>query len=259
VIPNFSLNEPQILAFALILLRMSTFLVAWPVFSIYSVPQPLKILMALVITIVIFPVVNRSGLSQHTLDHDLVWLAGKEVLTGLCLGFLTRLYFFALGVGGNFIATSTGLANGQVFNPAMNTQTTTLEQFYSILGTLLFLSVNGHHIFLTGIVQSFDAIPLSLAGIEFAPFKECGPILQSVTEAGIKIAAPVMVSIFMTNIAMGVLGRAVPQINVLVTSMPVNFMTGMLVMIIGIPALLFQLDHDLIAFANQMFQFMKAM
>lgn len=268
-------NDAQVLAFALVLLRVSAFTVSWPLFSLYSLPNYLKILFAVGIAMVIFPVVNRSGLSAKMLDHDIAWLAGKEVLTGLCLGFMTRLFFFAISCGGNLIATSSGLANGQLFNPALGASTTTVEQFYGALGTLLFLSLDGHHFFLTGLVKSFDAIPLAFDGTSFAlsnshgvtasafdhmigKFGESGVILERVTEAGIKIAAPVLLAIFVLNIMMGIVSRAVPQVNILVTSMSVNFMSALLVMVVAIPALILQLDHELMAFTELLFKFMKA-
>lgn len=258
MLPILNFNEAEIIGFALILLRVSAFVVTWPVFSVYNVPQQLKILFAVTLTMVIFPIVDRSSLGATSFSQDLLWLASKEVLTGVCLGFLTRLFFFAVSAGGNLIATAIGVANAQIFNPALGQQSTVVEQFYLTVATLLFLAMNGHHLFLTGLVQSFDAIPLS-AGIDIAVFKDSGLILQSVTEAGIKISAPVMVAVFFMNVAMGIIGRAVPQINVLVTSMPVNFMAGILVMIVSIPALVFEMDHQVVDFAEMMFRFMKAM
>lgn len=259
MLPLLTFNESEILAFALVLLRVSSFLVSWPVFSVYSVPNPLKVLFAVTVSLLIFPVVNRSGLSTQDFGTGLAWLVGKEVLVGVCLGFVTRMFFFGIAVGGNLVATSVGLANAQIFNPTMGSQGTTIEQFYATLGTLLFLSLNGHHHFLQGLVQSFDTVPLSLSGIEIAVFKDSGLILQQVTEAGIKISAPVMVAIFFINVAMGIVGRAVPQINVLVTSMPVNFMAGLLVMIVAIPALVLELDRQLYEMAERFFEFVKAM
>lgn len=263
MLPNLMFNETEILAFALVLLRISAFTLSWPLFSIYSVPNHVKILFTLVLAMVIFPVIDRSGLSAQALSHEVGWLAGKEVLTGLCLGFMTRLLFFALSVGGNLIATSAGLANGQLFNPAMGTSTTTVEQFYTAIGALLFLALEGHHYFLTGLVQSFQAIPLALDGTEFAAlvdrFEDSGVVLHQVVEAGIKISAPVLITVFILNLVMGIIGRAVPQVNVLLTGMSVNFMAAIVVMLMAIPALILQLDHDVIAFTESLFKFMKAM
>jgi flagellar biosynthetic protein FliR len=255
-------NETELLAFALVLMRISAFIVSWPVFSVYSVPHHLKILLAVLIAMVLFPVINRSGLSGQALNQDLVFLVMKEVFIGLILGFITRLFFFAVSVGGNLVSTSMGLANGQMFNPALGNSSTTVEQFHVTLATLLFLALNGHHFFLTGLAQSFEALPLSFSGIEIATStiaKDSGLILQSVTVAGIKIAAPVMVAIFFMNVVMGIVGRAVPQINVLVTSLPVNILAGVLVMIVAIPALVFEMDHQVVEFTEQLFRFMKAL
>lgn len=259
MLPHFLFNELEILAFALVLIRISAFIVAWPVFSVYSVPNTLKILLAVLIAMILFPVVSRAGLGRTELGTQIGWLACKEVMIGLCLGFITRLFFFAVSIGGNLVATSMGLASGQMFNPALGTTSSEIEQFHSTLATLLFLSLNGHHFFLTGLAQSFEALPLSLGGIDIAVFKDSGLILQQVTEAGIKIAAPVMVAIFFMNVAMGIVGRAVPQINVLVTSLPVNILSGMVVMIVAIPALLFEMDHQVVDFAEKLFIFMKAL
>lgn len=258
MLPIVNFNEAEILAFALVLIRISAFIVTWPVFSVYNVPAPMKILLSVTIAMVLFPIINRHGLTAQSLGTDLIWLSVKEALVGVCLGFLTRLFFFAVSCGGNLIATSAGLANAQLFNPTMNATTTTVETFYVAIATLLFLGLNGHHYFLTGLVQSFDAIPLT-SGIDIAVFKDSGLILQSVVEAGIKIAAPVMVAIFFMNAAMGIIGRAVPQINVLVTSQAVNFMTAIVVMIVALPALILELDHQMLSFSELVFKFMRAM
>jgi flagellar biosynthetic protein FliR len=243
-------------------LRVSAFTFTWPIFSIYSVPGYCKILFALILAMTVFPTVSRAGIPNTSLSPDIAWLAAKEVLTGLCLGFMTRLFFFAISVGGNLVATASGLANGQLFNPSLGATTTTVEQFYGVLATLLFLSLNGHHIFLTGLAQSFELLPLSIDGTDFAlmvgRFKDTGLILSSVVEAGIKISAPVLLAMFMLNVVMGIISRAVPQVNVLMTSMPINFLATILIMMIAIPALILELDHEMIAFAEQLFRFMKS-
>ncbi len=270
MLPLLKFSETEILAFALVFLRVSAFTFVWPVFSIYNVPAHVKVLFSLILAVLMFPVVSRIGLDAKALGTEIVWLAAKEVLTGLCLGFMTRLFFFAVSAGGNLIATSSGLANGQLFNPALDAPATTIEQFYAILATLLFLALDGHHIFLTGLAESFQIMPVGIphatAGTEFATpleqmlgrFKDSGVIVQSVVEAGIKISAPVLLAMFLLNVVMGIISRAVPQVNVLMTSMSVNFMAAIMVMFLAIPALVLQLDHEIIAFAEQFFRFMKS-
>lgn len=256
----FHINEVEILVFGLVLLRVSTFLLTWPVFSQMTVPNHLKILFAMSITFCVFNVIPRAGLEGQNYDTGLFWLAMKEVLVGLLLGFTSRLLFYAVECGGNLIALSMGLANSTVFSPSSGQSQPVLEKFYVVLLTLLFLGINAHHTFLSAMVESFTVIPLSPEGIDLAALtlqKGGGEMIQAVMVSGLKMAAPIMVVIFFLNVAMGIIGRAVPQINVLVTSMPVNIMAGLLVMVVTLPALFMVLDRDMVGFTDILFRLMR--
>lgn len=259
--PNFHIEESQIIYFALILLRVSSFLLSWPVFSVFNVPRPAKILLSLVLTVCLFPVVsayeNQESITTKSLSLDLISLAMKEVFVGLCLGFMTRLMFFAVGIGGNLVATSMGLSSAQMFNPTMGTHSVIIEEFFMTLATLLFLAINGHHYFLSGLALSFETLHVSATGASFAFFKDVGEVLQMVCIAGIKISAPVMVAIFFLNVALGIIGRVVPQINVLVTSLPVNIAAGFVLIFIMIPLLLTEVDGLLTQMTSELFKIIR--
>jgi flagellar biosynthetic protein FliR len=255
--PNFAFHETEMIAFALILIRVTAFLVSWPVFSAFSVPHHTKVLLGVALTILIFPIVPKDGISAQVLNDNLIWLVIREVFIGLCIGFITRLFFFAVSMGGNFVATSMGLANAQMFNPSLSMESTTVETFFSTIATLLFLALNGHHVFITGLVDSFTAIPLSPASLNLLVFKESGHWLQIIMIAGVKISAPVMASIFFSNVMMGIVGRAVPQINVFVTSLPINLMVGFVVSILMLPLLLVEMDGLLQGMSVELFKFIK--
>ena len=194
------------------------------------------------ITVVIFPNIPINQINMGILDDHIMFMVVREVFIGVTLGFITRFFFFAVNVGANIMATSIGLANAMVFNPSMDAQTTVLENFFLALATLLFLALNGHHFFITGLVESFTAVPLSPQGVSFALFGHGGEWVQLIVVAGIKISAPILISLFIINIVMGIVGRAVPQINVLVTSMSVNILAGIALMIICLPFFLMELD-----------------
>ncbi|CAN5470853.1 flagellar biosynthetic protein FliR [soil metagenome] len=258
----FHINEVEILVFGLALLRVSTFFMTWPVFSQFSVPQHVKILFSVAVTFCIFAVIPRNGLVGQTYDTGLFWLATKEVLIGLLLGFVSRLLFYAVECGGHLMAVSMGLASATVFSPATGQSTPVLEKFYVVLLTLLFLGLNAHHTFISAMVESFTIIPISPTGIDLAAFSSQrggGEMIQAVTVSGLKMAAPIMCVIFFLNVAMGIIGRAVPQINVLVTSLPVNIMAGLMVMIVTLPALVVILDRDMVSFTDIMFRLMRSL
>lgn len=256
--PNLALGETELLVFALVLLRVSAFIVSWPVFSTFSVPQSAKVLLAVMITVVIYPNVPKEQITMGILDDHIVFMIVREVFIGLTLGFITRFFFFAVNVGANIMATSIGLANAMVFNPSLDAQTTVLENFFLALATLLFLALNGHHFFITGLVESFIAVPLSPEGVSFALFGHGGEWAQLIVVAGIKISAPILISLFIINIVMGIIGRAVPQINVLVTSMSVNILAGIALMIICLPFFLMELDGLLQVMSVELIKAVKA-
>ena len=257
--PVFQFSESEILSFALVLLRILAFLFTWPLFSVFHVPQPLKVLLGLMLTVVVFPSIDRSAMSMELLNSDLPWLAAKEVLIGICLGFMTRMIFFAVAVGASIVSATMGMANAQMFNPSLQEQSSTMEQFFAVVATLFFLSINGHHVFVTGLIRSFEFVPLSSVGINIASFQGSGAIMQQIMVSGVKISAPVLAIIFISNMGMGVIGRAVPQINVLVTSLPVNILAGLLILFVTIPVFVPEVEMVLRLSAENLFAFMKAM
>lgn len=259
---DFFLNEREILIFGLALMRISAFLMSWPVFSQMSVPNPTKILLSVVITFCVFNTIPRDGVPSSALESSLIWLSARELLIGLLMGFASRLVFYAIEVGGHIIATSMGFASATVFNPASGASSTVIERFYLALLTLLLLTLNVHHFFLATLVESFREVPIQSLGIDLAALNAeggSGAMLQAVMVTGLQIAAPVMVLIFTLNIVMGIVGRAVPQINVLITSLPVNILAGLAVLVMTLPALIFSLDKDLAQYTDVLMRFMRSL
>lgn len=258
MIPGFDqFPEGQIIGFALIFLRIIAFVVAWPVFGSSTVPVPVKVLFSLVLSVILFPVVSFTNVDLIKIDDQIIFLSIREVGIGLALGFLMRMFFFAVTIAGEVISISMGLSSAQIFNPAMGVQTNVIEQFESLLATLFFLAIDGHHLFIHGLAQSFDLAPIADIGIKAGAFGSIQVWVQDVFIAGLKMSAPILVAIFLANLAMGVIGRAVPQINVLVTSMPVTLLLGIAVMIITIPLFLGEMHGLLDLMAERFFQFMK--
>lgn len=234
----YKFNQAEILTFILVVMRVSVFLISWPVFSSGNVPAPIKVLLSLVLAIVMFPAIGHDRLSAPQLEQFYIWLLMREAFIGLALGFLARFFFFAISICAQIASDSIGLSSVQLLNPTTNDRSSAIEEFYTILATLFFLGLNGHHIFISGLAKSYEILPLSLNALNMAVLGSAGTLAQSVTVMGIKLAAPVLVSIFCMNLAMGIIGRAVPQINVLVTSMPINIMVGFFILMVSIPLLI---------------------
>jgi flagellar biosynthetic protein FliR len=251
--------EGQIIAFALVMLRILAFVVSWPVFGVSTVPVPVKVLLSVVLAMIVFPTVSFQNIDLIKIDDQLIFLAVRELFLGLAMGFLMRMFFFAVTIAGDVISISTGLSAAQIFNPAMGTQSNVIEQFEMMIATLFFLAINGHHIFIQGMVDSFHIAPVASIAVKSASFSGITLIVQDVFLAGLRISAPILVAIFLTNIAMGIIGRAVPQINVLVTSMPVTLLLGLAVLIVTTPLFFGEMSGLLNLMAERFFQFVKVM
>lgn len=252
-----TMTEAQILLFALVLLRMLAFIVSSAIFGSPSISAPIKILLSIAISVVLFPSVKAASVDYSLISNEIIGLAVRELLVGLVLGFLTRLFFFAVTITGDLVALSVGLSSAQLYNPMLGSHGNTIDQFYSTMGTLIFLTIGGHHMLLSGIAQSYELVPVSSLSLKLAVFADIAAYGQTIIMIGIKMCAPVLVTIFLANMAMGILGRAVPQINVLVTSMPVTILLGMAVVFLCLPLLIMEMTGLAEITAGKLFEVMK--
>jgi flagellar biosynthetic protein FliR len=177
----------------------------------------------------------------------------------LSLGFLTRLFFFTIGMTGEMVSITIGLGSAQMFNPMLGSTSNTVEQFYMTIATLIFFAINGHHLLIGGIAQSYELIPLAQMKLNVGPYVEIAGFVQDMMMMAIKMCAPIIGAILITNMAMGILGRAIPQINVLVTSMPVTLMIGFGLMFLCVPLLIMQMYGVLDITQTKLMLVMKAL
>lgn len=254
----FNFSENEILIFFFILLRMSAFVVSWPIFGVQTVPTSVKILFSLVLSIMVYPLANQSNFTSQIGSYELIFVSIKEVFVGLSIGFLARMFLFALSSAGQIMSVSMGLSGVQLFNPASGERSTPLDQFQVFMGSLIFLALYGHHFLISAIFDSYQVVPMSLTGLSVDVFRQIGVYADMVMLIGIKLSAPVMISILLMNIMMGIIGRAVPQINVLITSLPVNILVGFLVLIVSLPVIMEQMDGLLETTSVTLFKVLKS-
>lgn len=252
-----NLFEIEAFAFLLIFARMSAFLVTWPVLGGMNVPSILKILLSLLLTIVLFPILKTDFKHIFTSYSQVIFYVGKEVFIGLALAQISYMFFYMIQMMADLVSTSLGISSAQLFNPTFQTSATPIDTLYYTLAALFFLLVNGHHMFLTGLVQSYDIAPIYRWSLDGNSFGQISLIAKDVIILGLQLAAPVLVSILLINISLAIVGRAVPQINVLVTSMPINTLAGLVILIVSMPFMMDQMEASLGIFVEQFFMFLK--
>jgi len=255
------LNEIQVIAFGLILLRMSGFVFTAAIIGTNSVPVPVKVLFSVVLTMTVFnSVAHVQELVQlKSIENELIMLAIKEILSGVIIGFVTRIFFFAITMAGELISVATGLGQAQIFNPMVGNMGNVMEQFFVTLATLLYLGLNGHHFMIQGLVSSFDVIKLAQVSINTIGFVDVVQATQQFLTFGIQIAAPVLISMLIVQVGIGILSRAVPQINVLMTSASITILLGMVILFISLPLMVLQLNGLLEVSTSELFKFIKTL
>ena len=225
----------QFHVFLLILLRVSAVLIAAPIFGHRSFLARAKVGLAVMVTFIVFPLVVDKGFVPPVGIWPYVFLMMREVIMGLILGFAVLLVFVAIQFAGQLAGLQMGFGIVNVIDPQSSNQISILGQFLNILAILTVLTLNGHHMILSGLVSSFDIVPLG--GVVFN-----SEVLQKLTEltaevfvAALKISAPVMMALFLVSVAMGVLARTVPQMNVFIVGFPVQIAVGLVALMISLP------------------------
>lgn len=258
MIPGFNVfHEGLIVAFVLVLIRISSFVVALPAIGGSNVPVMTKIFLALALSILLFPVVQSSTTGKIAISSDVIMMAGREVVIGLILGFIFRFFFFTLSVAGELIGLSSGLSSAQIFNPSVGSTVNVFEQLFLTLSTVLLFALNGHHLFVQGIAQSFEVLPLGVLGLNLNKYNSFFSLAGDTFLMGVKLAAPVVVAIFLANLSLGILGRAVPQLNAFMTSLQVTILLCLAVMLVTLPVFSEEMSNWLGIVTGRFFDLMK--
>jgi flagellar biosynthetic protein FliR len=253
----YNFSQTEILLFSLVLIRMTSFVVSWPVFGVETVSPQIKVLFATLLTMVVFPTLKWLPVQTAAISGNMVLLVMREAFIGLAMGFLARFFFFAFRIAGEMVSQAMGLGAASMFNPSMGGQSTSVEQFYTAMATLFYLGINGHHYLISGLVRSYEWAPASLLTLNTSQFPGTIQMVQEILELGLRFSAPVVISILVINLVLGVIGKTVPQLNVLVTSFPINILAGLFLLIITMPMLMDQMGEFLALSTTRVFQLVK--
>lgn len=244
----------QFHVFLLVFLRVSALLVVAPIFGHRNWLARAKVGLAFMVAVVLFPMVADQPLDLPTGPFAYAALMVREVLMGVVLGFTVLLLFVGIQFAGQLAGLQMGFGIVNVIDPQSSNQISIMGQFLNILAILLLLTLNGHHMILSGLVTSFETIPLGGVSFHDGLMLKLISITAQVFVIAIKISAPVLVALFLVTAAMGVLARTVPQMNVFMVGFPLQIAVGMGALVVALPLfaalverLLHHTNRDLIA------------
>ena len=225
-----------LLVYLLVFSRAGAMIMLMPAIGDVGVPPRVRLALALAISLAMAPVVasNYPATAPQNV-FALGLLIAQEVTAGVLVGVMARLIMSALSVAGYLIATQTGLAYAQSFDPNMGSEGSVISTFLTLLGVVMIFVINLHHLTIGAIEGSYSMIPPG-AALPTADMAELALRLVSGSFAlGLQLAAPFIVFGFVVNSAIGLLARLMPQMQVFFIAMPVNILAGLflLMLIIG--------------------------
>lgn len=236
----FTFTEPQILgwldAFAWPFLRIGTLLMVAPLFGTGLVPGRVRVLLALAVTAILVPTLPQP---PPATVFSAVWFMTlvQQLAIGGALGWLLKLVFEAVVMGGELIALSMGLSFAQMADPLRGVQSAALSQLFLTLATLLFLALDGHLAMIALVARSFELLPVGPAGIGPASLMDMAAYGSWIFLGGVQIALPAITALLLVNLAFGVMSRAAPSLNAMAVGFPVALLFGYAILLMSLPTL----------------------
>jgi flagellar biosynthetic protein FliR len=225
----------KLLAFVLVLTRISAFFLVAPVFSWNAIPARVKVAIILMISIFFSMLIPFAINTKQVSILQAILLIANESLYGLFLGLTVAILFSAVKLGGGIIDRQMGLAMANILDPMTAESTQPLGALLEMIFIILFLSANGHHLLLSIISRSYEAFPAG--SIPTIPIMVEGIIKSSsaLLIAGLRLAAPMLAALLMLMVVLAVLARITPEMNILFISLPLSVGLGLLMAAIFLP------------------------
>jgi flagellar biosynthetic protein FliR len=251
---NFTADKLQI--FMLVILRGSGLFAFAPILGNNSIPSLIRVGLLIMLSGLIVSTMPAVTFPAITSLWQLAGLAVKEILVGAVISLFFVLIFHAVHTAGSLIGYQVGLALANEFDPSIGSQVSVIGRFWYVLAVLIFLTINGHHMIISAFVDSYQVIPPAGVAIQGGVGELIIRYTAYVFVIGLKIAAPVMITLFLTDVALGTIAKTMPTMNVFFVGFPIKIAMCLLVMALALPIFAYVLergvsflDHEL----NMMF------
>ena len=238
----FALVQNQVGFFLLAFVRITGIFMMTPVFGSRNIPGRVKAALALIITYILFPLIfnNEAVIPDHFLPY--MFMVVGELLVGLILGFVSSLLFSAIQMAGQLLDTQIGFGIISIIDPLSGQQAPLIGNFKYILALIVFLTINGHHVLLSALFSSFKLIPVTGVVIPTSLAEFMVNMVTWMLVLALKISLPVIIALLLTDMALGILARTMPQMNIFVVGVPGKIIVGIFVLSIALPFYIFFLE-----------------
>jgi flagellar biosynthetic protein FliR len=224
--------EPSPLAqVGLVLVRPGLLVMAAPVFGGVYVPPPVRVGLTVLLAVVIAPAVPHP---RAIGEAGLVAVIASELLIGLALAMGLRVLFSAANLAGYLAGFQMGLSYAAIVDPQTGVRNNVLATLYANLALVTFFGINGHHALIRALAGSYDAVPIGAGGVSGPLAGIVAELLGMIFVTGVRLAAPVVTALLLVELALGLVSRAAPALNLMVVGTPLRLLAGMSALAVGV-------------------------
>jgi len=202
--------------------RVAGFISAIPVLMSNQTPAQIKVGLIFLCTLVLFPIMEPTVQPVTFGSITFMLLMVSEILLGGMVGLIARMIFTAVEYGGTVIGYQMGFAAANIFDPQNERQLALISQFQNVFAILIFLAIDGHHIFLQVAAESYTLLPPGVFNISGEAIPYLLSLSSRIFSLGIQFSAPILVVLLLSGLILGLLARVFPQLNVFLLSFPLN-------------------------------------
>ena len=249
----------KFVVFLLVFIRTGSMFATAPLYGHQSIPVQLRIWTAGLFSFAIFPLIAASTPSISLDLGSLIVLAIQEVIIGAAIGFCLNIIFHGVVYAGELFGIVMGFSIANIVDPQNGFDVPVIGQIQYIVAIFIFLIMDGHLFLIQALKMSYDAVPVSglqlTGGVVDTFVRMTGMVFLS----AIKIGAPVIVSLFLTDVLLGVMAKMVPQVNVFFVGLPLKTGVGLFALMASLPFFVFVFEKLLDVFESDVVQMIRQM
>ena len=221
------IDMDQFKTYLMVLMRISIILFMFPVFSSNAFPAMLKTGFAMVLSLVLYSVVpvDLTRFPEDAVSTGL--MIGAEFLIGLTLGLCLRIFLGSIQLAGQIIGFQMGFAMINVVDPQTGANVSIMDQLGYWVGVVIFLVLNGHHVMISALVDSFTLVPLGFFMMPQPMLAKMMELMAHLFLLAVKIGAPVIAALMFVSAGFGLVAKFSPQMNVMIVAFPVKIIVGL--------------------------------
>lgn len=225
----FNWTIDQLMRVLIVMVRLGPLLFLMPVLSARGVPAQVKILLVVMTSLVLAPMVPVSGADLPVTPFGFGLFAVRELAFAAILALFVRFVFAAVDTAGQVVGVQMGLGMAGVMDPQFGNQVSPIGMLWTVSAILIFLAIDGHHLFFKAMVQSYDWVgPGQLGLISQLSYEAIMDGAAQMFVLAVMIMAPTSVAVFFSHVGMGIIAKTVPQIPILIVGMPMNIAIGLM-------------------------------